>query len=294
LRGQIHLADFVDVWHGGGELISQLGKLVSLISVHPAPYQVDRARSEKDYARHFAKGWWTFNVKAFDLLQTIITSRVWSPIVFAGGHRLGANFKEARWLALDFDTPEYDLQQCLNDWCDTIHVIGTTKNHQKQKGDHPPCDRFRLVVPFARVIDCPRTYEHNFRVVGERYGADTQVKDRARLFFPCQEIVSVCKEGELQPILEAPPEPVVKAEACGNFLSGYAKWFMRTKIPVGERTTNVWRFAKDLIKYGETPERILGAVLGSATYRDEPPEPHAMGKIKQAIQSAQNSALRGP
>lgn len=260
--------------------------------MHPAPYLVDRARTEKDYARHFTKGWWTVDCRAFTVLEDILTSHVWSPIVFNGGHRLGANFREARWLALDFDTPEYDLEQCKSDWCDTIHVIGTTKNHQKQKGDHPPCDRFRLVVPFVATITCPRTYEHNFKVIGARYGADTQVKDRARLFFPCQEIVSVVKEGEFQPIIEAPveaPPPVV--DQCR--VSGYARWFLKTKIPIGERSIACYRAAKDILRMGKSDHDALAAILGSATYVSEPPSEHAMGKIRGAVKSARNSIERG-
>lgn len=259
------------------------------ISVHPLSYDVNRARDEKDYARHFASGWLKLQIRKFWILQNVITRHVWSPIIFKDGRRRGDNFLEARWLALDFDTPEYSLSQCMKDWCDTIHVIGTTKNHQKQKGAHPPCDRFRLVVPFAEVINCARTYEHNFKIVGERYGADSQVKDKARLFFPCQEIVSVQTEGEMQPIVEAPAitEAPQQSQAC--FLSYYAKWFLINKIPVGERTVSVWRFAKDLLKYGENADNILAIVLSSATYRDDPPNAETMGKIRQAIRSAQNS-----
>ncbi len=82
-----------------------------------------------------------FSANKFHKLEELaeaITNHHWSPIVWQRNCRKRDNFLSCRLMVLDFDDPGYSLAQCLNDWCDTVHIIGTTKSHQKEKTDPPP------------------------------------------------------------------------------------------------------------------------------------------------------------
>jgi len=254
-------------------------------SINPKPYSADLARTEPNYARHFTYGWEPINTNSMSYIKRLLTTFVWSPIIFSGNHRKTEYFVSSRLLVLDFDSPGYSLAQCLREWCDTCHFIGTTKNHQRDK-DGVTCDRFRLIAPFAITITDARTLWHNHDVLIKRYDADPAPKDQARLFFPCQEIVSVCADGDLQPVLDAPAPRAQRPLPPG----GVPMWTLqqlRVAVAPGKRNSTFYRVAKDLARAGISEEDIIRSISTSPTYaRNLTPS------VVREIESTTRSALK--
>ena len=111
---------------------------------------------------------------------------------------------------MDFDDGELSLAQATeNVFSDHIHIIGTTRNHQKPKGTKPPCDRFRVAIPFDKPIHNLYTYKHNLGLVADRYPVDRSMCDGADYFFPCQKIISIVSVGYKWNVLKPSPNPTL-------------------------------------------------------------------------------------
>ena len=123
-------------------------------------------------------------------LAWAITESCWSAAVYRNQHRLAANFLAADWAVLDFDDAEPTLAEITRAFCDTTHIIGTTQNHMRPKGDHPPCNRFRLLLRLNHSCDSAEDYKFTMRRLADKWGADIAATDAARYFKPCREIVS--------------------------------------------------------------------------------------------------------
>jgi hypothetical protein len=109
-------------------------------------------------------------------------------------------------MVLDFDDPQMSLSEAIRTWQDSAHVIGTTKSHQVSKNGAPPCDRFRVAVPWSSRITDIKTYRYNMLQVSKSYPCDSQCKDGARLYYPCKEIVSIATDGYKQEVLVPPDD----------------------------------------------------------------------------------------
>lgn len=262
------------------------------LSVHPRPYAIADARRHKRYSALFTAGWQAEDVKSWARLRTIVTGHVWSPIVFLNGYRSGANFTEARWFAIDIDEPPYTLAQALRDWCDTVHLIGTTKSHLREKDGKPPCDRFRIIAPFDTVIRDARLYRANVAAIVKRYDADNSVKDAARLYFPCVEIVSECRAGAFEPlsVAELPGEPTpdeYAAHVCDKAMrhSVVQRWppwlesFLATgAAPNGtSRHNRMLGAAQEMLESGMTAAAVVAALRAVPLTR--PFEPKEVERI---------------
>ena len=147
-----------------------------------------------------------FNPKeilGFDQLSMIMSSCVWSPVVWHAGCRDKKNFLSCEVLGLDFDDGAWTLDDAKT-WVTDLNlsaIIGTTKSHQKEKTTaagkvSPACDRFRIVVPFAEKCTDIDLYEANMRVLLREIPADVSCSDGARFFYPCREITWVNRGGE--------------------------------------------------------------------------------------------------
>jgi hypothetical protein len=228
----------------------------------------------KSYAALFSDHWKAGTLRDMDHLGRVITHAVWSPIIFSGSYRNKAAYQSSDWFGLDFDGG-YTLDQALNDWCDTVCIIGTTRSHQKQKDEQPPCDRFRIVGRFERTITSCDEYEHNMRKLVERYEADGACVDGARLFYPCTEIVGGCDDGFLQPVEEAPanaPAKLAEARIARQVATGIvpndAMYFLKCKITTGNRNKAMYKAAKDLFRCGKPLDEVIHLIEASPTYRD--------------------------
>jgi hypothetical protein len=206
-----------------------------------------------------------------------ISSCTWSPIVWDRGIRKELNFLRAAWLALDFDD-SLPLSEALDIWQDSTHIIGTTKSHGI-KGE-----RFRVVLRFAEPCLNLANYRCTVETLSRRYGGDPAVKDGARFFYPCTEIVSICEEGYDQEIVEAPQATVVRRRTPGTrvmteFVRKYTSW---SKFPPGEYNKHCFMIAKDLCWAGFSEHDTMALILSSPTYQDVSPP---MREIARAIQS---------
>lgn len=130
-------------------------------------------------------------------LKSIVTSCVWSPIVWEKGARNTKNFKKASFLVLDFDQPgEESLDQMNNSLEDHKRIIATTKSHMKDKNG-VTCERYRLVIPFDKVITDLNLYRHTMDCALKKYSwADKSCRDGARFFFPCSKIIYMDRQAE--------------------------------------------------------------------------------------------------
>ena len=121
-----------------------------IISVHPTAKTAPQT----------ATGWEQVDVKSMAELGQIVVDKVWSNCSWREGRRTGESFLCSDFMALDFDDPTTTLAQAVNEWCDTRHVIGTTKSHRKEKNGIV-CDRFRIIAPWSESIFSLQAYKQN-------------------------------------------------------------------------------------------------------------------------------------
>jgi len=244
------------------------------------------------------KGFNCYEGARLEDLGQVICRHAWSPCIWKLGHRSRNNFLYADWFALDFETHEFTLPQAVKTFQGQVHIIGTTRNHQKAKGDIPPLDRFRVLLKMNGKITDLKLYEFNVRSLAERYGADSACVDGARHFFPCTQIVSIESEGELEPILPLPADFEEAAAIRDRWLRKYASagfvpssiWRkLDVVIPPGKRNTTWYGFAKDLTVFGFTHEKIMKLILGSETYKGAVISPNLLREIEQCVRSGQKT-----
>jgi hypothetical protein len=220
----------------------------------------------------FAAGFKTADTDDVDRLIRGITRYVWSPCIWEGGRREQARFLRADWLVLDFDSGETTLAEACRAYCDMIHIIGTTKSHQKVKGEQRACDRFRVMVRFERPVENLRDYRFLMTRALRRSTADPSAKDGARFFYPCTEIVQASYEGMTEEVLTAPEnfERPNLARFAGyaraGVLPSYCRRLLTTVVPIGARNKTWYGLGKDLARCGMSADEIVRMVVMSSTY----------------------------
>ena len=158
-----------------------------MISYHPTPPD-----AEKPWL--YAKGFKIADTEDVERVARGVKSHVWSGIVWRGGDRKQSEFLWSDWCVMDFDDPDITLNQAKNAFCDLVHIIGTTKSHQKDKHG-VVCDRFRVAVKWSERVKSLKTYRWNMQLLRDRYPLDRKALDGARYFFPCTEIVQMSTDG---------------------------------------------------------------------------------------------------
>jgi hypothetical protein len=197
----------------------------------------------------------------------------WSPIIWKDGVRCQENFISCNWLVFDFDDPDMSLEEAKRSFCDSVHIIGTTRNHQREKNS-VVCDRFRVATPFALPITDLRTFRYTMHKYMHVYPVDDSCKDGGRLFFPCKEIVSIEPEGfTADPYFDVPerferydPDRLAKCKASG-VMPSYVRWFLKNKIDIGARNNKAYGIARDLMKLGYPKDRVFDMIMQSPTYK---------------------------
>ncbi len=220
----------------------------------------------------YARGFKTADIDDLPRICRGIAGFVWSPCIWRDGVRKQENFQRADWCVLDFDDGEMTLEQAKSTFCDTIHIIGTTKSHQVAKRDSAACDRFRVLMLFEQPILRLKDYRYTMRKILRRYPVDQAPKDGARFFFPCKEIVQCSDTGYTEPTHEAPEwfecPRRERSQAYRN--AGIVPPFVRQRliapIPVGTRNTTWYWVAIELRRVGFDPEDILVMIIKSPTY----------------------------
>lgn len=132
-----------------------------------------------------AKGFEPFEVGENLIDVKILQEHNWSPGIYKDNHRRKDNFLEAESIALDFDSG-LSLEDAFNRFKDYWCIIGTTRNHQKDKGGIT-CDRFRVILKLEKSCTKVEEAEAIYKQLLEwNPEADGQTKDAARLFYPCR------------------------------------------------------------------------------------------------------------
>jgi hypothetical protein len=251
-----------------------------MISYHPL-----QNGTSSDYAQGFKVA----DVDDMPRLARGIVGFVWSPIVWANGRRRQEHFLRADLCVLDFDSPEMTLAEALRTFCDCAHIIGTTRNHQKEKHGIV-CDRFRVALRFAHPITDLRSYLYSLRSVVARYPADPAPKDGARFFFPCHKIVSIEPEGYVENVVTPPPIAVERRrrrlqvhryERWGHMPPSVERFLKTGELVARGRNHSAYYAARTLAELGEDPDTVRAMVL-AAPY---PREGLAPGEIEKAIEN---------
>lgn len=193
---------------------------------------------------------------SFDLPKAMVSS-IWAGIVWRGGYRRADNFLHSDWAVLDFDSGEMTLREAICTWVDCIHVVGTTKSHQLAKDGRPPVDRFRVAIPWDRRITDGKTYRYNMVELTEKYPADTQCKDAARLYYPCTAIVSQSDEGYRMDVKNPPdgwgtPAVVPESARQKRHMPWYLKNMMKNGAAPGTIRAAYFKFGAECHKWGFT------------------------------------------
>lgn len=164
---------------------------------------------KNDYnGKLYAKQWKLFYDTAVEQLAGIVLRYASSPMQWLGGHRKKENFLAAEWIGIDIDHGA-TISEVLNSVIEFTHIVGLTRSHQQWKGKEPnrqpPCDRMRVFLKLDQVVTDLDIYESTVKFYATPFKADTSAMEAARLFWPCDKIVSVA-QGKLCQTAPAPPK----------------------------------------------------------------------------------------
>lgn len=208
-----------------------------------------------------------------EALPNIMWSRTWSVVVWDPEHRAKVNFKYADWLGLDFDNGP-TLDEMTRALADTVCIIGTTRNHRKEKRGLT-CDRFRVAIKLEHRCENLDDFEFTMKKLVTHYGADTSAMDGARLLYPCSKITTINldeRDNYKQPILKAPPRPprVVTFSAGGRFYKSrlYRMVEMNPSL-VQNRNTTLFKLGMELKDQGVDPNIIRSELMRLIPTQDD-------------------------
>lgn len=226
----------------------------------------------------YTHGWSIAPDMPLERMAKCIDGYVWSPIVFKNRHRIASNFLSSHFCALDFDDPDNSLDRALQYFGETRCLVGLSRNHQKQKKDQPPCDRFRVVIPWDKPIFSSEVYIASMRNAMremERCAElvpDRACKDAARFFYPSRVIKII--DGEdlftqkvvcLAKLQENAKRNDQMRERTQT-LSPEVITILTRVIPVGERNTTLYLLANRMARAGFEMDTILDKIVHSPTY----------------------------
>lgn len=227
---------------------------------------------------------------------------LWSPIVWRDNKRGKNNFLWSDFCALDFENPEVTIAKIQRDFCDSWHIISTTRNHQKQKGALPPIDRFRLILKWQRRITCAYEYRKNMERLAEWYGSDKAACDAGRIFFPSKPYAwAFDADLELQPVkgFNKPPAKVVaarqKARLRLGILSPFSRKALLFPVKMGERNDTFFKVACELARAGIEITDTENRILSSPTFEGKDSDlsnRDIVDEIKRTIGSAYKSVWK--
>jgi hypothetical protein len=249
-------------------------------------------------ASHFSKDWKDTQVySANDVAQLCVKNNV-APTMWEDGRRLKIKFRFAEWIGLDFDAG-MTLEEAVKVFDKYLHVIGTTKNHQRDKGGII-CDRFRVFLKLEERCNNRSDYEHTLKLLIEKFGADKCANGTHRFFFKCTKIIQVGIGGELIPIKITPKSELKKQENIEKRNVRLESYYKPYKIipprarksladgcANGERNDKCFSIACDLFRVGYSFDEVFDLLWKSAiplngsddTYKD----------VLKAVNSARKS-----
>lgn len=206
-----------------------------------------------------------YEVRSTKELSEIILTAVWSPICWKNNERISDEFYCSDFLVLDFDEGSFTLSDAKKWATQYRHIIGTTKSHQKEKSGQPPCDRFRVIVPWESRVEDRKTFIQNMARITKMLGADPACKDAARIYQPCLEIVSVGDGATAKwfPYTEPPRPKSNPFYAATKTIPPWLQEIMTSYPEKGQRNKTAYKIAYYLAFYGFSAEECKEAVLSA-------------------------------
>lgn len=240
-----------------------------LISVHPTA-KADAAPNT------LASGFEVQEINTLKALSYWTGNFVWSPCVWRGGIRKKSNFISSSFCALDFDDGFLSLRQAMRLWCDTWHIVATTKSHQKEKHGGDAWDRYRFVIPWDSEITDLATYEASMKHAAKANDAkaDRSALDGARFFYPSKRVDNVFGTGDYTQEVKVPRRyeerkvEVGEKPTKGKFAPWTQRFFDRGAVP-GERNKTLFIVAIDLWRCGYNHEQIMELSYGRIRQSDK-------------------------
>lgn len=228
-------------------------------------------------ASRYAKGWQFAKDLSPNELEARVLNYAVSPCMWWPMERKKANFRKAYWLGLDFDDG-LPLDAALEIFEPYLHVIGITRSHQKQKGDKPPSDRYRVFLRFSELITSSEVYESTMKQFVQILGCDESAVDTARFFWPCSQIIRSKYYGK---VIDPVDLETVKAkqmlalerrrqreaqrnlEMGGRYVPAWVRLILENGALPGTRNQSVFSIAAKLSELGYAETDIISMVLSS-------------------------------
>jgi len=215
----------------------------------------------------YSRGW--ERCHGWDLIARAVLWGAWSPCIWEKGTRSKANFIYSDFLGLDVDNG-LPIAEAVEMFRDTVHLIGTTRNHQREKKG-VVADRYRIIIPWERRITCRREFESSLAAIGKKIDADSSGYDAARIFWPCTSIVSKIDPGsdwELATVTAPEPkreyEPRINQHTGERMLSSNIINFLTRGLAFGEgRNISVFITALELFASGQSEHEIIDLIKGA-------------------------------
>lgn len=214
-----------------------------------------------------SKRFYAQNVNSLDHLRELISlNRFWSPIVWLDGHNKRVNFKAAYYLVLDLDDGQVSLDDALvklksEDFAAIVH---TTTSHLRVKNGQPPCDRFRIIIPFSRPITTLAMYEFNTKIWIKKFSADVACGSGASAFRPAMAGSTVLYGANLVDPVNVPPIVPRKKSPYAN--SRQIPSWLEAKLHFGtpgQRHLGLFSVSATLSSFGFSEEETIDIVRQS-------------------------------
>jgi len=225
----------------------------------------------RDLGNHalYARGFLARIHRSIEDLAEDCTARLNSPVVWIAGIRKASNFVFSEFAVIDIDQGEFSLAEAQNVFKDFVHIIGTTKSHQRLKGNKI-ADRFRIFVALERRVTSAKEYAATNESLARQYGGDLQAIAAHMAFMPLRQIVSVSSAGKKFPVAKFEPpqvsKPIPKALAMGSGhrIPHYIQRWLDGGCPDGERNLTCFKAACGLLKRGFNEDEVMNLLLSSA------------------------------
>lgn len=211
----------------------------------------------------------------WDELPKYMTDIPWSPSHFTDNHRCAAKLITVQIVAFDFDSGLCTLDQMVDYMkeSETPCVIGTTKSHQIDKGEKPPCDRFRVALLMESQTSDNDLYRQQmgfFKKIWATDGVcwfDNACVDSSRYFYPCKNIIYKSHGTPLPWVDKVTPPPRRQVAKYDEKNPQIIPWWVFEKLSNPDcgsaRHTTAYAVGAKLGELGWGLEEIVDVVLGT-------------------------------
>ncbi len=256
-----------------------------LFSIHP---------NSADVGNHalYAKGFAVKMTDTINRLADLCLSNLNSPVIWKCGIRKADNFAFAEFAVLDVDDDTgMNLDQAMEAFRGFVHIIGTTKSHQKDKGGKV-CDRYRVFIALEERVSDPIIYQSTNAALARKYSGDLQATAGHMAFMPLKKIVGYSEVGKRLPleriVVRKPQRKFVSSTTYGEnrIVPRYIQDLLTYGASPGERNLACFKIASGLRGSGFFEDEVVQLILSSSVPIDQ------SERVQREIRSAVRSAFR--